>query len=361
MLWRTHIRICNEVLRLLNVNLSTDTYSKFKAGILAPDQWQDYPHHYGKSDAIQTNLQHARQHVLQNNQQDAFYHLGVALHYIQDAYTSVISYNSPNSHEWHRNYEQSIEDSDFVYNVENIIQYLFYNNTHQLEKYSNITSQLSKNVEGKHETLRVATIVGKTQSQQTGKAKVDLSLALKASLVVMESIISSKNNSKLDLALKQSLLKHENFLGESELSTSEVIINLARQVDSLKRKRVTKPGFVIKLKNGILIFRLKMKELHLNHKYNEYTQKRHLLKVHTKYKDETYGIVKPHIGWYNYSIPELNLNLIKNQLIPIQEASENFGVKEESVTDLVNSGRIRSYKIGNQSVVVRRQLTLFLA
>ena len=361
MLWRTHIRISNEVLRRLNVNLSTDTYSKFKAGILAADQWQDYPHHYGKCGAIQTNLQRARQYFLQNNQQDAFYHLGVALHYIQDAYTSVISYNSPNNHEWHHNYEQSIEDSDFVYNLENIIQYSFYNNSHQLDKYSNIASQLSKNIEGKHETLRVATLVGKNQSQQIGKAKVDLNLALKASLVVTESVISSKNNSQLDLALKRSLFRHENFLHESELSTSEEIINLARQVDSLKRKRVTKPGFVIKLKNGILVIRVKMKELQLNHKYTGYTQKRHLLKVQAKYKDETYGIVNPHIGWYNYFIPELNLNIVKNELISVQEESENLGVKEESVTDLVNSGRIRSYKIGNHVVVVRRQLTLFLA
>jgi hypothetical protein len=167
-------------LRRLNVNLSSDVYSRFKEGVLAPDQWQDFPHHYGKSDAIQTNLQYARQSYLQNDFQNAFYYLGVALHYIQDAYTSVISYNSPNNQEWHHNYEQSIEDSDFVFNVENTIQYFFQNNDFQLSRYSNIANQLSQNIEGKYNTIRAATLVGVTQSQQTGKPKVDLNLALKA-------------------------------------------------------------------------------------------------------------------------------------------------------------------------------------
>ena len=99
-------------------------------------------------------------------------------------------------------------------------------------------------------TLRAATLVGVTQSQQTGKPKVDLNLALKACLVVTQSVISSKNNSQLDLALQQSLLKHENLLHEAEFNSSKEIINLAGEVENLKRKRVTKSGFIVKLKNG---------------------------------------------------------------------------------------------------------------
>ena len=171
MLWKTHIRISNEVLRRLNVNLPSDVYSRFKEGVLVPDQCQDYPHHYGKSSAIESNLQYARLYFLQSNQQEAFYYLGVALHYIQDAYTSIISYDNPNNQEWHHNYEQSIEDADFVFDVENTIQYFFKNDSHQLNKYSNIAKELSQNIEGKHETLRVATLFGETQSEPDWKAK----------------------------------------------------------------------------------------------------------------------------------------------------------------------------------------------
>ena len=109
MLWKTHIRISNEVLRRLEITLSNDVYERFKEGVIAPDRWKDYPHHYGKSDEIARNLLSARQFYLQDNLQDAFYYLGVALHYIQDSYTSVISYDSPNNQMWHQNYEQALK------------------------------------------------------------------------------------------------------------------------------------------------------------------------------------------------------------------------------------------------------------
>jgi hypothetical protein len=353
MLWKTHIRISNEVLRRLNVNLPSDVYSKFKEGLLAPDQWQDYPHHYGKSGAIQSNLQQARQYFLQSNHQESFFYLGVALHYIQDAYTSIIAYNSPHNQEWHHNYEQSIENSDFVYNIEDTLPYFFKDDNYQLSKYSNIASQLSQNIEGKYETLRVSTIVGANQSQKTGKPTVDLNLALKACLAVSQSVISSKNNSQLDLTLKQSLLKHENLLHGAELSSSEEIINLAGQVENLKRKRVTKPGFIVRLRNGFLSLRVKMKELGLKNKYNGYIQRKHLQKVYSNYGNEISGIISPHVGWYNYFIPELNLNIVKNELIPIQDSN---GTLSGDIAKLVNSGRINSYRIGNHKVVLRREL-----
>jgi hypothetical protein len=358
MLWKTHIRISNEVLRRLDINLPIDVYSRFKEGLLVPDQWQDYPHHYGKSSVIQNNLLHARQYFLQNNQQEVFYYLGVALHYIQDAYTSIISYNNPHNQEWHHNYEQSIEDADFVFNVENIIHNFFQDNDYQLSRYSNIAHQLSLKVEGKYGTIRAATLVGVTQSQQTGKPKVDLNLALKACIVVTESVISSKNNSQLDLALKQLVLRYENLLHEAELYSSKEIISLTGEVENLKRKRLTKSGVIVKLKNGFLSLRIKVKELHLNNKYKEYIQKKHLLRVYVNYRNETGGIISPHVGWYNYLIPELNFDIVKNELIPIQEASKIFG---GSLIELVNSGKINSYRIGNHGVIVRRELNSILA
>jgi len=135
MLWKTHIRISNEVLRKLGINLSSEVYSKFKDGILAPDKWKDYPHHHGKSQRIKNNLIQARQWYLKEKLPNAFYYLGVALHYIQDSYTSVISYRGPNNQIWHQNYEQYIENSEFVYNLENTNQYFFRYDSSQLQVF----------------------------------------------------------------------------------------------------------------------------------------------------------------------------------------------------------------------------------
>ena len=115
MLWKTHIRIINEVLYSLRVPLSSVEASNLRDGVIAPDQWRDYPHHYGKSDAIKKHFMVSRQCYLQDDLPLAYYYLGVALHYIQDSYTSVISYDSPNNQIWHQNYEQDIEDSQFVH------------------------------------------------------------------------------------------------------------------------------------------------------------------------------------------------------------------------------------------------------
>src|SRR4030065_2400235 len=108
MLWRTHLRVSFEVLRRIGVSMSSEESLRFKAGVLAPDQWKDYPHHHGKSEAIRRNLMHARQCYLQDNLLDAFYYLGVALHYIQDAYTSMASFYPK-----HKSWEQDIEDSNY--------------------------------------------------------------------------------------------------------------------------------------------------------------------------------------------------------------------------------------------------------
>ena len=307
MLWKTHIRISNEVLRRLNVNLSSDLYSRFKEGVLAPDVWKDYPHHYGKTGAIQTNLQYARQSFLQDNHMDAFYYLGVALHYIQDAYTSVISYKGPKNREWHHNYEQGIEDADFLYGIYSKLQYFFQNNNYQFNKFSSILSQLSNKVEGKYETLRIATLVGDTPSQQTGKPRVDLNLALKACIVITESVLSPKNYSRLDLAIKSSLMEHQHLLDKVEMENSSQIIDSANQLSNLKAKKITKPGFVVKVKNWILTVRVKVKDLQLNRKYNRYVQKKHLNKVNSLFENDISGLLNPYVGWYNYFVPKLDL------------------------------------------------------
>jgi excisionase family DNA binding protein len=356
MLWKTHIRISNEVLRRLGITLPDDVYAKFKEGVLAPDKLKDYPHHYGKSDTIATNLMYARQFYLKDNLPDTFYWLGTAFHYIHDSYTSVISYNSPNNQIWHQNYEQSIEDSEFVYDLENTIQYFFMDNFAQLNRYINVANILSKKLEGKNDTILAATLEGRCPSAQTGKAKVDLNLALKASCVVAESVLSNKTNTQLDIALRQTLTHHESLLKNAELSSSEKIIEKANRVKNLKSKKTTKTGIFPKIKNGFLSLRIKISEFQLKSDFNKYTQKRHLLTVLNVYKQATNEIVNPHIGWYNYSIPELNLNIVEAELIPVQEVSKIFTINDDTLANLANAGKLNFHAVGKHYLVRRKEL-----
>ena len=145
----------------------------------------------------------------------------------------------------------------------------------------------------------------------------------------------------------------------AELAVSTQIIEVAKQVENLENKKITKSGIVPQLKNWLLSLRVEIKNLQLNSKYDKYVQKIHLIEVSCKYKEAADRIINPHMGWYNYSIPELSLNIIKSELIPIQEINSNFSINEETFAQLVKDKRLSVHTIGNQNVVSRRELLQF--
>ena len=356
MLWKTHIRISNEVLRRLGINLSSEVYSKFKEGIIAPDQWKDYPHHHGKSEVIKNNLMSARLHYLKEDLAYAYYHLGVALHYIQDSYTSVVSYRGPNSPIWHQKYEQYIENSEFVYNLENTIQYFFRNDGAQLTWYSELARKLSGKVEGKASTLRAATLVGNYESQKTGKAKVDLNMALKASLVVTESILSSKTSNALQTQLNSTLAQYQTYLKNSEIESSNRLIRLIQERDQLDSRRVQSNGVVSKIKNWIIGTRISFRNWRANSSSTKYFSRSHLKRVADSYKKATKNVIKPYEGWYNFQVPQLNIDIVKRHLLSVQEVAGFLDVSENSVKELFSKEGVPNYSVGNMELVRRTEL-----
>jgi hypothetical protein len=361
MLWTTHIRISTEVLRRLGINLSSEVYSKFKEGIVAPDKWEDFPHHYGKSEEIEENLQKSRAYFLRDDLKNSFFYLGVALHYIQDSYTSVISYRSPNNQTWHQNYEQYIENSDFVYNLENTIQYFFQNNSSQLNRYFALARILSGRVEGKNATLRAATLMGQSQSSETGKAKVDLNMALKASLVVTESILSSKTSPGLDTYLRSVLLRHEDFLRSAEIEASDRIVRLVKERDELVSKKVQPTGFLSKVENWITGIRISLKNRSAISASRKYFSKLHLTNVATLYEEAARKVVASYEGWYNFQIPQINMNIVERDLLSVQEVAGLLNVPENSTKEWLNKANVPSNSVGNWSLVRRPELNKALS
>ena len=361
MLWKTHIRISFEALRRIGVSPSSQESSRFKDGVLAPDQWKDYPHHHGKSESIRKNLLHARQCFLQDNLLDAYYYLGVALHYIQDSYTSVISYDSPNNQLWHQNYEQSIEDSQFVNNVENTIQYFFRNDYPQLNKYSALARNLSRKIEGKTDTLRAATLVGEYASVKTGKPRIDLNMALKASFVVSKSVLSSKDCPKLVTELNQVLEEYEGQLQRTEIALANRIIELVRKRDSLRGKIVTASGVKSKLKNGFLKIGVAIRNLQIYFKSNQYYSQGHLKKVVNSYGKATSETISPYVGWYNFVVPELRFSIVEPELLPIQDVAEKLVVPVDELENLIEEANCPSYKVRDRELLKRSELNRILS
>lgn len=234
MLWKTHLRISFEVLNRLGISLSPETTQHFREGIIAPDQWKDYPHHYGKSKEIKHHLMKARRYFLKDDSANAFFHLGVAFHYIQDSHTSFASFY-PNHHSW----EESIENSSFTNHLIKTIDYALSNKKDERKRCLWLAEALSNKAQGRDHTLYLATLAGHEQSKSFAKPIVDLNLALRASYVVAESVLSSKTCSSLEEKMSEGLSTYESIMKTAEREVADKIIRLINEREDLEREELT--------------------------------------------------------------------------------------------------------------------------
>jgi hypothetical protein len=343
---------------MLSVPWSTPEASRLREGVLDPDRNRsEYSrHHWGKSEEIERNLKYARRCFLQDNFLDAYYYLGTALHYIQDAYTSVVTYHSPNNHIWHQNWEQDIEDSHFLPDVESAIQYSFRDNYPKMRRYSDLAQYLSRTVEGRDATLRTATMVGHEPSRESGKPIIDLNLALRASYVVSKSILSPKNCPELEATLAKTKRDYERLLQDSEFLISAELTELVRKRDVLKGKIVQEPGIVRKIKNWLCNVRAGFKNRQINHKFWEYTSQSHFHRVAREYDNEVSKTTFPYEGWYNFRVPNIDFSVVEKDISTIAEASSNLGFSTDTIKALLGQCGYSCLVVGDMEMIRMSEL-----
>jgi hypothetical protein len=203
MLWKTHQRISKEVMARLGLWLTREEFSSLMEGAIAPDKWQDWPHHYGKSFEIGEFLKKARKSYLINDLPDAYFSLGVALHYIQDSYTTYPSSNQDAHHKWEQLIEESTSDSSFD-TIRDTVESEYHRG-----RCCWLNQELSNNVQGRNDTLRAANLNGqKKEYDSIASPKVDFYIGFWASYTVSKSILSPRNSTDLDILLKNSMFDH---------------------------------------------------------------------------------------------------------------------------------------------------------
>jgi hypothetical protein len=106
LLEETHRRIAKEIAKKLK--LGNRETSLLETGSIAPDSWGDFPHHEGKDKEIIQHIINARKLYLENDD-ECFYELGIALHYIEDKLTL-----RPRVGEKHTEWENKIERSEIL-------------------------------------------------------------------------------------------------------------------------------------------------------------------------------------------------------------------------------------------------------
>lgn len=350
MLWRTHIRIVNEILRKLGFSLSSSEAARLREGVIAPDKWRDFPHHHGKSETIRRHLVKARMFFLDGNLPEACFHLGVTLHYIQDSYTSL---STRSRH--HTRWEEQMDQAYFTDNLQELVQRAFPNRPDRREEYMRIATWLSRELEGKISTLGLATASGPGLSfwgpQQWGKPHVDVNFALKASYVISRSVFSQKDCPKLDEELKLILKEYEEKMNEVELRSASKILDSIRRRDYYE-KRKGKLGIL----HWFLTFLSVIQNYQAKRKLKHYGQRKHLKQVLKEYEQATDRAAMPHRYWYIYNIPEMRLDVVDKELLSLEEASENLQIEKSIIEDLIAKDRILCYRMKDEEFISKSEL-----
>jgi len=337
----------NRILTELGIPKSSVEASRCREGGITPDKWRDFPHHHGKSGSIKKHVMKARGFVLNDEMVEACFHLGVALHYVQDSYVSLSTRS-----EHHSRWEEQMDEAYFVDDLLRLVEKAFANRPDRKEEYMKLADSLSGKIEGKDATLQLATMPGPGLSywghRQWGKPYVDVNFALKASYLISKSILAPKNCPKLQEKLQHTYKEYEKKLSGVETDFSGEITESLKKRDELE-KGTRKKGFFQNVKRWFLTFQLKRK-------LNKYKEQKHLKKVLKRYVGTTKALTAPHRNWYDFNIPEINLSLVKKELLSIQEASKHLGVEENAIRELIDKRKISCYQVNSEKLVCRSEL-----
>lgn len=350
MLWKTHIRIAYEILFRLGLPKSTPEANQLREGSIAPDKWKDYPHHEGKSEEIKFRLLNSRKFYLKNDLNKAYFELGVALHYIQDGFTTLTSRSKH-----HSRWEQQIEQAYFTNDLQYLVDKAFKYDSNRKQEYYRYIRALSNDVKGRDDTLRIASMQGPgishRQTRRYGKPYVDLNFALRASYIIAKSVLSSKHNPDLQKKLYENEKDYETKLRETETQTAKELIELIDKYNVLTSQE--NEGFFKSLINKIHTWTTKIKT---DRNLDRYVRKEHLRKVNNQYQNVVNTITSAHSGWYNYFVPTLDITSVQKELLSKQEVTEEFMIKESTLNDLLNKRNLSTYIFKNKELFKRIQL-----
>jgi len=338
MLSQTHIRIANKILDELGVPISSEQVACLRGGSVAPDAWKDFPHHQGKTSNIKVYVLKARKYFLEENLHESFFFLGVAFHYIQDQWTTI-SGSDPK----HASWEQQIERSSFIQDLEGLIQRIDFPEE-QKSEYMRLIDFLSTEIEGKQTTFQLAALY----HPRWGNPTADLNFAFRISLSIAKSVFGSKSSSKLQRELGAILKEYEMELKETETAFVDKLAELVQ-----KQERMKKTKGIMRIFSGLLG---RIYGLRVSWKITGYEKRQHLAKVSQAYNKVCKKVSAPYYDWYLVTIPQLDINRVEKEIFTLSEASQYLETREKEVFDLIVNNKISSFRIKERQFFRKSEL-----
>lgn len=100
MLKSTHIKIAQLIGSELK--LPREAIFVLELGSVAPDEWEDFPHHVASELRTKRYIMEARRYFVNGQKLESLNALGIAFHYIQDRWVTVSSENTREHIDWER-------------------------------------------------------------------------------------------------------------------------------------------------------------------------------------------------------------------------------------------------------------------
>ncbi len=329
MLGSTHMKITNEALEELNVDLPSEIRSELLRGVVFPDDEKKRngtreSHHYGRSREIGDHLVKARSSLVSGDQANSFFLLGVALHYIQDSYVTCRSTNG----ERHFEYERKMDDYFANPEIEGSIRTYLSNQQYLMNGCLRMAQALKNDdIKGAKQTLSIARLNARDRPHDhEANGVIDYTLSYLATLAVVRAVILDPiKHPQLDYDLNRLHQDSEKGLNEIEIQLSNSLINKIGERNLLASSKNQSDSIIARIKNWMLKRKISRLDQEIRSMNDQYFKRGHLQPIIYDYLMQAERIAHPYDGWYAYKIKEIGISTIPQMIDRVQMPNDIFG------------------------------------
>ncbi|MFC1802850.1 zinc dependent phospholipase C family protein [Thermoproteota archaeon] len=236
-----------------------------------------FPHHHSRDKEIKEFIQQARILRIEDNPEKCIFYLGIALHYIQDRWTSL-----PESHEKHDLYETLIEQCNIYPWGSDLSKYYPILSEGIFEEFENYFNFFDKPPEAE----KVIQMVLQSKPSESN-AFLDLNLAYRISYIVTEIVLQPIKNPTLENLIKE---LHARYQMEIYSRDKEA----RRELEPKRQKYIS-----LQKEKGIFVFIPRFfSKLKFERASNSYDKQEHLKDLFKQYQEEFNELALPYSYWY---------------------------------------------------------------
>lgn len=350
MLWKTHLRITHQAIDEIGLTLNTSERKSLDEGIIHPDRLKDYPHHYNVADRIESGIWAARINHLAEKTPDALFHIGKALHYLQDSFVSYPSHLQKH-HEW----EEWIDSSSLTRDVHGLIL-----STRMSERNRRRCLQMTALLSG--DLQRAERIFAASRLNDAYKNnvdikhwQVDLNLAYLATKAVLKSTLWNRTDDDIEKSLLASRIRNKQKMIQVEKEESQGIIYELERIQEKREKIASARGPFSSFRNFIMGLSIRHLESRTVRRWDSYEERNHLLEIIDSYKQETKVTLHSHMDWFITLVPTLTTDEVPASLLELSRTGVS-PKQVEVIQEVRDSLDEEGFILGDRFIIRRNAL-----